>query len=82
MDNSKMMKGRFTYEGCATLCYRFSTLKRSIQGKEVNIVMGLDHNPNYMNIDLANQLLIREPNIIEKDDYFRIKELQVTIDEY
>jgi hypothetical protein len=35
-----------------------------------------------MNIDLANQLLISEPNIIEKEDYFRIKALQVTIDEY
>jgi hypothetical protein len=36
---------------------------------------------------LANQLLIPEPNIIEKKDIFRtklyeIKELQVTIDEY
>jgi hypothetical protein len=35
-----------------------------------------------MNIDLANQLLILEPNIIEKEDYFQIKELQVMIDEY
>jgi hypothetical protein len=82
MDNSKMMKGRFTYEGCPTLCYGFSTLNGSIQGREVNIVISLDHNANYMNIDLANQLLIPEKNIIEKEDYFRIKELQVTIDEY
>jgi hypothetical protein len=42
----------------------------------------LDHNENYINIDLANQLLIPEPNIIEKEDIFQIKELQVTIDEY
>jgi hypothetical protein len=35
-----------------------------------------------MNIDLENQLLILETNIIRKEDYSRIKELQVTIDEY
>jgi hypothetical protein len=35
-----------------------------------------------MDIGLANQLLIPELNIIEKEDYFQIKELQVTIDEY
>jgi hypothetical protein len=82
MDNSKMRKGRFTYEGCPTVCCGFSTLKGNIQGREVNIVISLDYNTNYMNIDLANQLSISEPNIIEKEDYFRIKELQVTIDEY
>jgi hypothetical protein len=64
------------------LCYGFSTLKGSIQGREVNIIISLDHNENYINIDLANQLLIPEPNIIEKEDIFQIKELQVTIDEY
>jgi hypothetical protein len=42
----------------------------------------LDYNENYINIDLENQLLIPEPNIIEKKDIFQIKELQVTIDEY
>jgi hypothetical protein len=42
----------------------------------------LDYNENYINIDLANQLLIPEPNIIEKKDIFQIKELQVKIDEY
>jgi hypothetical protein len=82
MDNSKMMKGRFTYEGFPTVCCGFSTLKGNIQGREVNIVISLDYNANYMNIDLANQLLIPETNIIRKEDYFRIKELQVTIDEY
>jgi hypothetical protein len=35
-----------------------------------------------MNIDLANQLVIPETNIIKKEDYSRIKELQVPIDEY
>ena len=42
----------------------------------------MDHNENYININLANQLLIPEPNIIEKEDIFQIKELQVMIDEY
>jgi hypothetical protein len=42
----------------------------------------LDYNANYTNIDLANQLLIPEMNIIRKEDYFQIKELQVTIDEH
>jgi hypothetical protein len=37
---------------------------------------------NYINIDLVNQLLILEPNIIEKEDIFQIKEIQVTIDQY
>ena len=77
-----MTKGRFTYEGCPTVCCGFSTLKGNIQGREVNIVISLDYNANYMNIDLANQLLIPETNIIRKEDYFRIKELQVTMDEY
>jgi hypothetical protein len=44
---------------------------------------------NYIKIILENQLLIPEPNIIEKKKIFffhtklyEIKELQVTIDEY
>jgi hypothetical protein len=82
MDPNNKGKGRFTYEGCPTVCCGFSTLKGNIQGREVNIVISLDYNTNYMNIDFANQLLISEPDIIEKEDYFRIKELQVTIDEY
>jgi hypothetical protein len=47
----------------------------------------LDHNENYINIDLENQLLIQKPNRIAKEDIFRktqyeIKDLQVTIDDY
>jgi hypothetical protein len=30
----------------------------------------MDHNENYINIDLENQLLIHEPNIIAKEDIF------------
>jgi hypothetical protein len=75
-------RGRFSSQGCPVLCYEFSTLKGSIQGREVTIVISLDHKENYINIDLANQLLIPEPNIIKKEDIFQIKELQVKIDEY
>ena len=82
MDPNNKGKGRFTYEGCPTICCGFSTLKGNIQGREVNIVISLDYNTNYMNIDLANQLVIPETNIIKKEDHSRIKELQVTIDEY
>jgi hypothetical protein len=53
-----------------------------MQGREVNIVVNLDYNENYINIDLGNQLLIPEPNIIEKIDIFQIKELQVKIHEH
>jgi hypothetical protein len=42
----------------------------------------MDHNENYINIDLVNQLLIPKLKIIEKEDIFQIKELQMTIDEY
>jgi hypothetical protein len=58
MDSNKMKEGRLFYEGCPIVCCGFSTLKGNIQGREVNIVISLDYNANYMNIDLANQLLI------------------------
>jgi hypothetical protein len=70
------------YEGYPILSYEFSTLKGSIQGKKVSIVIMLDYNENYINIDLENQLLIPKPDIIKKKDIFQIKELQLKIDEY
>ena len=82
MDSNKMKEGRFFYEGCPIVCYGFFTLKGSMQGREVNIIINLNYNENYISIDLANQLLIPQQNIIEKKDIFQIKELQVTIDEY
>jgi hypothetical protein len=75
-------RGRFSYEGCSISSYGFSTLKGSIQGREVNIIIILDYNENYINIDLTNQLLIPESNIFEKKDIFQIEELKMTIDEY
>jgi hypothetical protein len=87
MDNSKMKEGRFSYEGNYILGCGLFTLKGSMQGKEINIVINERHKEHYININLANQLLIPEPNIIEKEDIFcrkryEIKELQVTIDDY
>ena len=68
MDNSKMTIEKFTYEGYPILCYGFLTLKGSIQGREVNIIINLDYNENYINMDLEKQLLSAEPHIIEKKD--------------
>jgi hypothetical protein len=47
----------------------------------------VNHKENYINIDLANQLLIPKTNIIEKVDIvckrqYKIKDLQATIDDY
>jgi hypothetical protein len=47
----------------------------------------MNRDDNYININLANQLLIPKSNIIEKEDIFRkkqieMKELKVTIDDY
>jgi hypothetical protein len=87
MDKSKMTKGRFSYEGCRTSCFGLFTLKGSIQGKEVNIVISMTQDENSININLANQLFISEHNISEKTNIFckrqyEIKDLQVTIDDY
>jgi hypothetical protein len=81
-DNLEMKEGRFSDKGVDISCYGFSTLKGSIQGREVNIIISLNHNENYINIDLVTRLLILEPNIIETENIFQTKELQVTIDEY
>jgi hypothetical protein len=80
-------KIRFTYEGGYISCYRLFTFKGSIQGRVVNIIINMNCDDNYININLANQLLIPELNIIEKEDIFckkqnEINELQVTIDDY
>jgi len=86
MDNSKMKEGRFIYEGCLISCYESFTLKGRILGREVNITINMTQDENYIKINLANQILIPKPNIIEKEYIFRkkqyeIKELQVTIDD-
>jgi hypothetical protein len=60
----KMKEGRLFYKGVSTSCFGLLTLKGSIQEKEINIIINVNHKENYINIDLANQLLIPEPNII------------------
>jgi hypothetical protein len=87
MDSNKMKEGRFSYEGWRTSCFRLFTLKGSIQRKEVNVAIDMTQDENYIKINMANQLLIPQSNIIEKEYIFctklyEIKELQVTIDEY
>jgi hypothetical protein len=87
MDNSKMTKGRFSYEGCCISTYGLFTLKEIIQGREVNIIINMTQDENSININLANQLSILEHNISEKTNIFckrqyEIKDLQVTIDDY
>ena len=82
-----MTKGRFSYKGYLISCCGLFTLKGSIQGKEINIIINMNCDENYINVNLANKLLIPESNIIEKEYIFHkkqneIKELQVTIDEY
>jgi hypothetical protein len=52
---------------------RFFYIKGSIQGREANILINLDYNDNYININLTNQLLISEPNIIEKKIFFKLR---------
>jgi autonomous glycyl radical cofactor GrcA len=96
IDNSKMTKGRFSYEmtegrfsheGCCISTYGLFTLKGIIQGNEVNIVINMTQVENSININLANQLFILEHNISEKTNIFckrqyEIKNFQVTIDDY
>jgi hypothetical protein len=84
---SKMLNVRFSYEGCSISTYGLFTLKGSIQGKEVNIVISMTHDENSININLANQLIILEHNVSEQTNIFckrqyEIKDLQVTIDDY
>jgi len=86
--NLKMVKeGRFSYKGLSVMDHRLITLKGSMQGKEINIAISTSNEENYININLANQLLIPVPNIGERKNIFgqkeyKISDLQVTIDHY
>jgi hypothetical protein len=58
-----------------------------IQGKNVNIAICLNARKNHINVDLANQLMVLEPNIIENgtclsDEKYEIKSLQLSISDY
>jgi hypothetical protein len=58
-----------------------------IQGKNINIVICPTARKNHINVDLANQLMVLEPNIIENDtclsdEKYEIKNLQLSIGDY
>jgi hypothetical protein len=58
-----------------------------IQGKNINIVICPNARKNHINVDLANQLMVLEPNIIENDtclsdEKYEIKNLQLSIGDY
>jgi hypothetical protein len=69
--------------------YVDSSLKvnKIIQGNNINISICPTIRKNYINVDLANQLMVLEPNIIENDmslsdDKYEIKNLQLSIGDY
>jgi hypothetical protein len=58
-----------------------------IQGKNINIAMCPTARKNHINVDLANQLMVLEPNIIENDiclsdEKYDIKNLQLSMGDY
>jgi hypothetical protein len=79
MDFNKKKEGRFSYK--FNLVSWIINIQREYSRKRINIVISLHYKGNYINIDLANQLLILEPSIICNGQY-NIKDLQVTIDDY
>ena len=86
--NSKMMKEeRFSYNGLSVIDHRVITLIGNIQGREFNVTINPSNDKNYININLANQLLIPElsigvkKNIFDQKEY-KISDLQVTIGHY
>jgi hypothetical protein len=57
--------GRF-YHGCEKSVCTLLRTWGTIQGKDISIATFLEDKENYINVDLANQLLIPKPSIIEK----------------
>jgi hypothetical protein len=58
-----------------------------IQGKNINIVICPTAKKNHINVDLANILMVLEPNIIENDtclsdEKYEIRNLQLSIGDY
>jgi hypothetical protein len=58
-----------------------------IQGKNINIAICPTARKNHINVDLANQLMVLEPNIIENDmclsnEKYDIKNLQLSMGDY
>jgi hypothetical protein len=85
-NNSKMEGGRFphTYKKYVDPLLKVNGI---IQGKNINIVICPTARKNHINVDLANQLMVLEPNIIENDmclsdEKYEIKNLQLSIGDY
>jgi hypothetical protein len=81
-----MMKGRFphTYKKYVDPLLKVNGI---IQGKNINIVICSTARKNHINVDLANQLMVLEPNIIENDtclsdEKYEINNLQLSIGDY
>jgi hypothetical protein len=58
-----------------------------IQGRNINIVIFWDTRKILINVDLANQLMVSEPNIIENEmglsnEKYEFKNLQLSIGDY
>ena len=61
--NLKIKEGRFSYESLSITDCSLSILKGNTQGKEINIAINASVEENYVNVNLANQLLIPESSI-------------------
>ena len=70
INNFKMTKGRFsqTYKKYADPLLKVNGI---IQGKNINIAICPTARKNHINVDLANQLMVLEPNIVENDTCLR-----------
>jgi hypothetical protein len=86
MESSKKKQGRFsqTYKKYEEPLLNVNGI---IQGKNINIAICLTARKNHINVGLANQLMVLEPNIIENntclfDGKYEIKNIQLSIDEY
>jgi len=80
------MGGRFphTYKKYADSLLEVNGI---IQGKNINITISPNARKNHINVDLANQLMVLRPNIIENDtclsnEKYEIKNLQLSIGDY
>ena len=67
--------------------YPVLNVNRIIQGKNINIAICPTARKNHINVDLANQLMVLEPNIIENDmclsdEKYDIKNLQLSMGDY
>ena len=76
MDFIKKNEGSFFHKCLSTLVLEILKVKGVIQGKNVNISICLYDKGNYITIDIANQLSIREPSRIVKKNFFGKKQYE------